>query len=105
MEGWATPLLYQPASTAPLVLTASRGQLVAHRVDNGKRLWSRTGLSPSVVASSVLEKDTIFTFGYDYDLESPFTALLANYDKNHDGKLSPDEYGDIPYLSANVQLV
>ena len=63
MEGWATPLLYQPASTAPLVLTASRGQLGAHRVDNGKRLWSRTGLSPSVVASPILEKDTIFTFG------------------------------------------
>jgi outer membrane protein assembly factor BamB len=105
MEGWATPLLYQPAGTAPLVLTASRGQLGAHRVDNGKRLWSRTSLSPSVVASPILEKDTIFTFGYGYDSVSPFAAQLEKYDKNHDGKLSPDEYGDSPYLIGIGQFV
>src|SRR5262249_54465340 len=45
MEGWSTPLLYQPAGAEPMIVTASRGQLGAHRVDNGKRLWSRTELS------------------------------------------------------------
>ena len=98
MEGWSTPLLYQPAGAAPLILTASRGQLGAHRVDNGKRLWSRTDLSPSVVASPILEKDTLFTFGYGYDSLTPFSVPLQKYDKNHDGKLSPGEYGADAYL-------
>jgi len=98
IDGWATPLLYQPAGTAPLVLTASSGQLGAHRVDNGKRLWSRTSLSPLIVASPILEKDTLFTFGYGFDSISPFAGQLQKFDKNHDGKLSPDEYGNDPDL-------
>ena len=83
MEGWSTPLLYQPAGATPLILTASRGQLGAHRVDNGKRLWSRANLSPSIVASPILEKDTLFTFGYGYDSLTPFGVPLQKYDNNH----------------------
>ena len=98
IDGWATPLVYQPAGAAPVVLTASSGQLGAHRVDNGKRLWSRSGLSPLIVASPILEKDTIFTFGYGFDSMSPFAGQLQKFDKNHDGKLSPDEYGNDPDL-------
>jgi outer membrane protein assembly factor BamB len=99
IDGWATPLLYQPAAAAsPLVLTASSGQLGAYRADNGKRVWSRTGLSPLIVASPTLEKDTIFTFGYGFDSPSPFGSQLEKYDKNHDGELSPDEYGTDPDL-------
>jgi len=98
IDGWSTPLLYQAARAAPLVLTASSGQLGAYRVDNGKRLWSETGLSPVIVASPTLEKDTIFTFGYGFDSMSPFAGQLQKFDKNHDGKLSPDEYGHDPDL-------
>jgi outer membrane protein assembly factor BamB len=95
MDGYATPLLYQAA-----VITASRGQLGAHRVDNGKRLWSWKKLSPSEVASPILVNDTLFTFGYGNDRATPFSAPLKKYDKNHDGKLTPDEYGDDAYLSG-----
>ncbi len=98
IDGWATPLVYQPAGAAPLVLTASSGQLGAHRVDNGKRLWSLTSLSPVIVASPILGKDTLFTFGYGFDSMSPFAGQLGKFDKNHDGKLSPDEYGTDPDL-------
>jgi outer membrane protein assembly factor BamB len=98
IDGWATPLVYQPAGTAPVVLTTSSGQLGAHLVDNGKRLWSRAGLSPVIVASPILEKDTVFTFGYGFDAMSPFADQLQKFDKNHDGKLSPDEYGNDPDL-------
>ncbi len=67
MDGYATPLLYQPTGAAAAVITASRGQLGAHRVDNGKRLWSWNKLSPSEVASPILVNDTLFTFGYGND--------------------------------------
>jgi outer membrane protein assembly factor BamB len=105
IDGWATPLLYQPAGTAALVLTTSSGQLGAHRVDNGQRLWSRTGLSPVIVASPALENETIFTFGYGFDSMSPFAGQLLKFDKNHDGKLTPDEYGHDPDLIGIGQFV
>ena len=105
MDGYATPLLYQPAGAAAVVITASRGQLGAHRVDNGKRLWSWKKLSPSEVASPILVNDTLFTFGYGNDTASPFSTQLQKYDKNHDGKLTPDEYGDNAYLNGVALFV
>ena len=98
LEGWATPLLYEPPGGAPAIVTAGRSLLGAHRVSDGTRLWTRSNLAPSVVASPILYKDTLYTFGYGYDEMSPFATPLAKYDKNHDGQLSPDEYGDDAYL-------
>lgn len=100
MDGYATPLLYQPAGAAAAVITASRGQLGAHRVDNGKRLWSWKKLSASEVSSPILVNDTLFTFGYGADTANPFSTPLRKYDKNHDGKLTSNEYGDDAYLKG-----
>jgi len=100
MDGYATPLIYQPAAADAAVITVSRGQVGAHRIDNGKRLWSWKHLSPSEVASPILVNDTLFTFGYGNDSAKPFAAQLQKYDKNRDGKLTPDEYGDDQYLNG-----
>ncbi len=100
MDGYATPVLYQAPGAPAAVITASRGQLGAHRVDNGERLWSWKKLSPSEVASPILVKNTLFTFGYGNDTASPFSIQLKKYDRNHDGKLSPSEYGDDAYLKG-----
>jgi outer membrane protein assembly factor BamB len=105
MDGYATPLLYQPAGSQPVIITASRGQLGAHRISDGERLWSWKRLSPSEVASPILVNDTLFTFGYGNDMASPFSRQLAKYDKNHDGQLTPDEYGDDQYLQGVGQFV
>jgi outer membrane protein assembly factor BamB len=98
LDGYATPLLYQPTGGTAAVITASRGQLGAHRVDNGKRLWSWNKLSPSEVASPILVNDTLFTFGYGNDSATPFSVPLRKYDRNGDAKLTPDEYGEDAYL-------
>jgi outer membrane protein assembly factor BamB len=96
-ESWGTPLFYEPPGAAPLILTASRGQFGAHLLANGSRALTQHGLSPTIVASPVLGKDklgreTLFVFGYGSDSATPFSSVLERYDKNHDGKLSPDEY-------------
>ncbi len=103
-EGWATPLLYHPPGSAPLILTAGPGQYGAHRLADGKRMFSQPGLSPAMVASPVLDNDTIFAFGYGADSPSPFSNTLARLDKNHDGQISPDEYQDIPGDNADHQM-
>jgi outer membrane protein assembly factor BamB len=95
-ESWATPLLYDPPCAPPLILTAGEGRYGAHRLTDGKRMFTQPGLSPAMVASPVLGGDTVFAFGYGGDTESPFAQYLSQLDKNHDGQISPDEYKDIP---------
>ena len=95
-ESWATPLLYRPPGSSPMVLTAGPGQYGAHLLTDGKRVFSQPGLSPAMVASPVLVHDTIYAFGYGADSPSPFSRALSRLDKNHDGQLTPDEYENIP---------
>jgi outer membrane protein assembly factor BamB len=104
-EGWGTPLLYSPPGSAPLILTAGQGQYGAHRVSDGKRVFSHPGLSPGMVASPVLDHDTVYAFGYGADHgPSLFAGMLAQLDKNHDGQLTPDEYQDIPGDTSDHQM-
>jgi outer membrane protein assembly factor BamB len=102
-ESWATPLVYRPPGGAPLILTAGPGQYGAHRLTDGKRLLSQPGLSPAMVASPVLDHDTIYAFGYGADSRSPFSRALSRLDKNHDGQITPDEYENIPGDTADKQ--
>jgi len=97
-ESWATPLIY-----GSLILTAGPGQYGAHRLADGKRVFSHPGLSPAMVASPVLDHDTIYAFGYGADSPSPFSRALSRLDKNHDGQLTPDEYENIPGDTADRQ--
>ena len=99
-DGWASPLLYEPSGAAAQILTTSRGQLGSHRVEDGKRVFTHDRLSPAIVASPILDGDVLYTFGYGHDEPSPFAGQLAKFDKNHDGQLSPDEYGTDPMLAA-----
>jgi hypothetical protein len=96
-DGWATPILYGSKNTGTIV-TASRGQLGAHRLDTGKRNWSYEELSPAIVASPILVGDTVFTFGYGSEGATPFSTVLARHDQNQDGEISPDEQGTNAFL-------
>jgi outer membrane protein assembly factor BamB len=99
-EGWGTPLVYAPAGELPHVLTVSRGWLGGHRANSGQRTVNFQGLSPAVVSSPILDNDTVYMFGYGNDAPPPFSARLLKLDKNHDGKLSQDEYGDDAFMRS-----
>ena len=99
-EGWATPLVYAEPRAPAQVLTVSRGLLGGHRADSGQRTVNFNGISPAIVASPILVDDTIYLFGYGYDTPPPFSARLEKLDKNRDGKLSPDEYGEDAFLRS-----
>jgi outer membrane protein assembly factor BamB len=100
-EGWATPLLYDPPCSPPLILTAGQGRYGAHRVADGKRVFTHAGLGPAMVASPVLDDGAIYAFGYGADTESPFGEYLARLDKNHDGWISCRRASDL-YRPASV---
>jgi outer membrane protein assembly factor BamB len=103
-EGWATPLFYRTLDGNLLVLTAGRGQLGAHLLESGKRVGSATGLPPAIVASPVLDGDTVFAFGYGSESAVPFSTILTTLDKNHDEQLAADEYRDDAFLIGIAKL-
>jgi hypothetical protein len=92
VDAWGSPLVYGPS-----ILTVSRGQVGAHLAASGKRTMTFPGLPPTIVASPILDGDTLYFFGYGSESAAPFAAKLARLDKNKDGLLSPDEYGDDAY--------
>ena len=104
LESWATPLLYDSTNRKPLILTAGWGQFGAHLLETGKRVGNGVGLPPAIVASPVLEGDKIFVFGYGADAVDPFSDVLKQLDKNHDGQLTADEYGDNALLIGIAKL-
>ena len=91
VESWGTPLLFERGG-APQIVTASRGQLGGHLLANGNRTFTHPEIATTIVASPVLVDDTIFVFGYGSEAFTPFSTPLAKFDRNHDGKISPDEY-------------
>ena len=98
-EGWGTPLVYASKSAGPQIVTTSRGQFGMHRADDGRRAVTVKGLATAIVASPVLDGDTVYAFGYGVETPAPFLPRLEKLDKNRDGKLSSDEYGDDPILN------
>jgi len=94
-EGWATPLVF-----GDQIVTVSRGILGLHRAVDGKRTATLPGLAIAIVASPVVDRQTVYTFGYGVESASPFAPRLQRFDKNKDGKLSPDEYGDDAVLNS-----
>jgi outer membrane protein assembly factor BamB len=93
-DGWASPVLFEPPGGKAEIITASRGQLGAHRVGDGSRVWTKDDLSPAIVASPIVAGDVVYTFGYGHDEPTPWAKQLDRYDKNHDGQISADEYGN-----------
>jgi outer membrane protein assembly factor BamB len=104
-EGWGTPLVYPSSGKAPLVITTSRGQFGAYVPANGERTMNRDDLATTIVASPVLDGDTLFVFGYGSETPAPFAGRLSRYDKNHDGQLSPDEYGTEAFIHGIGKFV
>lgn len=94
-EGWGTPLLFENQ-----IVTVSRAMLGLHRAADGKRTATLPGLAIAIVASPALDRQTVYTFGYGVESAAPFAPRLQRLDKNKDGKLSRDEYGDDAVLNS-----
>jgi len=98
-QGWATPLIYEGSSGAQLV-TVSRGWIGSHRLDNGKRLWGHRTIAPAIVASPVLNGNTVYTLGYGNDSNRRWEPAFEQRDKDGDGVLNQAEHGDHAFMAG-----
>ncbi len=99
IESWGSPLIFQPKDAkTPTILTVSRGMYGAYVPETGERIATLGGLATVIVASPILDGDTLYAFGYGGDAPLPFSSRLSRLDKNKDGQLTQDEYGTDAFI-------
>ena len=100
-EGWATPVLHKGR-----IATAGRGRFGLHDAATGKRIGTYGPLATTIVGSPALVGDHLYVFGYGNSGERirDFSTVLARRDKNGDGRLTRDEYGDDPIPNHFAKL-
>jgi outer membrane protein assembly factor BamB len=97
-RGYATPAVYRPSKgTAELIVPGSF-EVASYAVDTGEKLWWVGGMAWQLKSVPLIDGDRIFVNGWEIggDQEQrrkvpDFAAILAEYDKDHDGKLSRRE--------------
>jgi outer membrane protein assembly factor BamB len=109
-RSFATPLAF-PADKPELVVLPGTLRLVAYRLDTGVEEWRINGLPNEMCATPVTDGRLIFaggwTMGSGVSRMPSFDDVLAEYDSNHDGKISNDEAKvgparqHFPYIDAN----
>lgn len=98
INGYATPIVYQPPSGPAQIIAPGSYQLTAYSVVDGSTLWFVRGLTCQPKSAPAISGDTLYFSGWtsgndegqQVDLPA-FPEVAAAADSNHDGKLAPTE--------------
>jgi outer membrane protein assembly factor BamB len=92
--GWATPMVFTPSQGPAQLIVLGSTRLDGYYLDTGESKWwmavaSGGGLGTPVAAGSTLLVSTLAS----NDPSMPtFASVLTMYDKDHDGRLSHEEF-------------
>ena len=103
-EGWSTPVLYRPAAGTPQILTVGDRMFGAHQLKSGQRTFTEPSMAGAMVASPILEGDTLYAFGYNFGKPLSFDGPLEKRDKDGDGQLAPNEYEGSVWLTGMAKF-
>jgi len=97
-RGYATPAVYRPKSGPAELIIPGAYQLIAYNLATGEKLWWVRGMAWQLKCVPVIDGDIIYISGWEIggDTDKPpevptFEEMLARYDANKDGKISPQE--------------
>jgi outer membrane protein assembly factor BamB len=92
--GWATPMVYRPVSGPAQLIVLGSTRLDSYYLDTGEPLWWMPLASGGAVGTPVATSDTVLvaTLASSEPWMPTFDSVLATYDKDHDGRLSHDEF-------------
>jgi outer membrane protein assembly factor BamB len=94
-EGYATPVIYEPAGQPAQVITLGPHVIDGYSLATGERLWWLHGVGGFSVSSPLLAKDQVISnvFGAEDDgaTAPAFDATLKKLDKDGDGRISREE--------------
>ena len=97
-RGYATPAVYRPPKGPVELIVPGSFQVASYAIETGEKLWWIGGMAWQLKSVPLIDGDRIFVNGWEIGGDSDqrrkipdFARILADYDKDHDGKLSPSE--------------
>lgn len=94
--GWATPMVFEPKDGPAQLIVLGTTRLDSYYLATGETRWWMPIGSGGALGTPVAANGTLFvsTLGSTEPYMPTFEAVLALYDKDHDGRLSRDEFKD-----------
>ena len=97
-RGYATPGVYRPKSGPAELIVPGAYQLIAYDLATGAKLWWVRGLAWQLKSVPLIDGDIVYVSGWETggDTDTPpevptFAEILAQFDANKDGVITPDE--------------
>jgi outer membrane protein assembly factor BamB len=97
-RGYATPAVYRPKSGPAELIVPGAYELIAYNLATGEKLWWVRGMAWQLKSVPLIDGDIVYVNGWEIggDTDVPpevptFAEMLAQYDANKDGVITPDE--------------
>ena len=97
-RGYATPGVYRPQSGPAELIVPGAYELIAYNLASGEKLWWVRGMAWQLKCVPLIDGDIIYVSGWEIggDADTPpeiptYEEMLAQYDSNKDGFITPDE--------------
>jgi outer membrane protein assembly factor BamB len=97
---YSTPIVWKPESGKIQLIVSGVHRIDAYELDTGENVWWVGNQGTSPISTPTLANGLIFatSYGADKPPYDPWDKVLGQYDRNKDGKISPEE------LSANPMV-
>ncbi len=93
LEAFSTPIIWTPKGGKAQVIVSGSYRIDAYAIDTGENLWwvGKQGTSP--ISTPALANGMIYatSWGADQPTYDPWEKVTERFDKNKDGKISPEE--------------
>ena len=101
--GWATPMVFRPPQGPAELIVLGTTNLDSYYLATGEQHWWMPLRSGGSLGTPVAQGDTILvsTAGSEEPMLPAFDTVLAKYDKDHDGRLSLEEFRIDPDLGEH----
>ncbi len=92
--GWATPMVFRPEKGPAQLIVLGSTRLDSYYLDTGEPRWWMPIGTGGALGTPVALGNTLLvsTLSSSEPMLPPFDATLAQYDKDHDGRLSHEEF-------------
>jgi outer membrane protein assembly factor BamB len=110
-RGYATPVVYRPKTGPMEVIAPGSFEVSSYALETGEKLWWVGGTAWQPKTVPLIDGNRIVVCGWETGEDRlqrakipDFAEMLAQYDKNHDGKLSRDEapaHNDADWFADN----
>lgn len=111
IRGYATPAVYRPKAGPVEVIAPGSFEIASYALETGEKLWWVGGTAWQPKTVPIIDGDRFYVCGWETGDDGQqrqkvpdFAEMLAQYDKNHDGKLSKSEappHNDADWFSDN----